>query len=99
MENKVKKIYICPFCSAQLDKQEGFEEEAESFECRFCGNTIRLKEENETDPIIRKTKPVLEFTAGLVLIGFGALLSAAEYLFSKKESVDPVIEDTDHNII
>ena len=115
MDNTVKKIYVCPFCAAKLNEQEGFDEKEDTFKCVYCGNDVKLsatKKEDvltkEVDRFFKKAGPVLEFGAGLALIALGTALSAAEYVIEKnaKSSLSknetPVSKDTEddyHNII
>lgn len=104
MDNKVKKIYVCPFCSAELNKQEGFNEEDILWKCSYCGNTVELHEGEDmkktnkdlraqTKALIRKTRPIVEFGVGLALIAIGTAVAAAEYFIDKTEKKEPMEDE------
>ncbi len=115
MNNEVKKIYVCPFCSAKLNEQEGFDEKKKDMKCLYCGNVVSLNKEEDivkdVKSLVKKARPIVEFGTGLALIALGTAVSAAEYVIEKrsgstlkknepeKTKVDPNIEDKDRNII
>ncbi|MBQ9425599.1 MAG: hypothetical protein IJU42_06615 [Erysipelotrichaceae bacterium] len=119
MENQVKKQYLCPFCGAELSKQEGFSEEKDRWICLYCGNEVQIKEKedmkrtinNNAQRLWKKTKPVVEFGAGLILIALGTAIAAAEYFIDrneKKEAMDDqsydipeeeISENIDNNVL
>ncbi len=88
-----EKRYICPFCAAELNKQEGFSEDLDHWKCIYCDNEVTLEKENEglkrnvihAETIWKKTRPVLELGVGLLLVGLGTAIAAAEYFIEKTE--------------
>ena len=101
MDNKVKKVYVCPFCSAELNKQAGFDGNKAEWECQYCGNTVKLSEgddmkrefnelRSDARAVWKKAKPVVEFGTGLVLIALGTAVAAAEYFIDKMEKSEPM---------
>ena len=113
------KSKTCPFCGAELSKQEGFSEEKDRWICLYCGNEVQIKEKedmkrtinNNAQRLWKKTKPVVEFGAGLILIALGTAIAAAEYFIDrneKKEAMDDqsydipeeeISENIDNNVL
>lgn len=103
MDNQANKQYICPFCGALLDKQEGFNEENDTWTCIYCDNTVSLKtkedmKRNKTNQnaerLWRKTRPVVEFGVGLALIAIGTAIAAAEYFIDKTEKKEKMDDES-----
>ena len=105
MENQVKKQYICPFCAADLNRQEGFSEEKDKWTCIYCGNEVTLKGKedmkersiNHAERLWKKTRPVVEFGAGLILIAVGTAIAAAEYFIGKNEKKE-AMDDSSYDV-
>ena len=84
-----KNNYVCPFCAADLSKQDGFNP-SEKWKCAYCGNEVYMNSRIKTgtvnsERLWRKAKPVAEILVGLTVLAIGTAVTAAEFFIRKSE--------------